>query len=126
MVLAAHEAVIGEHGGSLGIRDLSLLESTLARPQHAVAYAESPLDVPRLAAICALGISRNHPFVDGNKRVALVVLETFLELNGYTLAAGNAECVMIFWALAAGELTDGEFGDWVQKNAVARTRRHRK
>jgi death-on-curing protein len=125
-VLAAHEAVIGEHGGSLGVRDVSLLESALARPQNADAYAESPLDVPRLAAMYALGISRNHPFVDGNKRIALVVLETFLELNGYTLAADDAECVTVFWALAAGELTDGEFSDWVQKNAVVRTRRHRK
>lgn len=122
-MLAAHEAVIGEHGGSLGIRDLPLLESALARPQHAGAYAKSPLDVPRIAAIYALGISRNHPFIDGNKRVALVVLETFLELNGYTLTAGDAECVTVFWALAAGELNDDEFSEWVEKNAVPRKRR---
>ena len=125
-MLAAHEAVIGEHGGSLGIRDLSLLESALARPQHADTYAKSPLDIPSLAAIYALGISRNHPFVDGNKRVALVVLETFLELNGYTLSADNADSVMVFWALAAGELADDEFSGWVRKNSVARTRRYRK
>jgi len=126
VVLAVHEAVIGEHGGSLGIRDLSLLESALARPKNADAYAESPPDIPQLAAMYALGISRNHPFVDGNKRVALAVLESFLEMNGYTLAADDAVCVTAFWALAAGDLTDGDFSDWVQKNAVARTRRHRK
>ena len=74
----------------------------------------------------ALGISRNHPFVDGNKRVALAVLESFLEMNGYTLAADDAACVTTFWSLAAGKLTDGEFSDWVRTNAVARTRRHRK
>jgi death-on-curing protein len=125
-VLAVHEAVIGEHGGSLGLRDLSLLESALAPPKNADAYAESPPDIPRLAAMYALGISRNHPFVDGNKRVALAVLESFLEINGYMLAADDAACVPAFWALAAGELTDGEFSDWVQKNAVARTRRYRK
>ncbi len=125
-MLAAHETAIGEHGGSLGIREVSLLESALARPQNADAYAESPLDVQRLAAMYTLGVSRNHPFVDGNKRVALVVLEMFLELNNYTLVAGDAECVTVFWALAAGELTDGEFTDWVEKNTIARTRRHRK
>jgi death-on-curing protein len=126
VVLAVHEAVIGEHGGSLGIRDVALLESALARPQQVDAYSEPPLDIPGLGAIYALAISRNHPFVDGNKRVALAVLETFLELSGCTLTAGNAECVTIMWALAAGELTDGEFTAWVQTKTAAKPRRFRK
>ncbi len=125
-MLAVHEAVMDEHGGSLGVRDLALLESALGRPQHADTYAELPLDVPELAAIYAVAISRNHPFVDGNKRVALAILETFLELNGYMLVADNAECVSVMWALAAGELPDDEFSAWAQKIAVAKSRRHRK
>ena len=126
IALAVHEAVIDEHGGSLGVRDAALLESALARPQHADAYAERPLDVPRLAAIYALAISRNHPFVDGNKRVALAILESFLELNGYMLSAGDVECVRVMWALAAGELTDDEFIAWVENMAVPKTRRRKK
>ena len=126
IVLAVHEAVIDEHGGSLGVRDVAMLESALARPRHADAYAESPLDVPQLAAIYALGVSRNHPFVDGNKRVALAVTETFLELNGYLLTADDIECVSIMWTLAAGEMTDDEFAAWVATMAAAKARRHRK
>ena len=125
-MLAVHEAVIDEHGGSLGVRDLALLESALARPQHADTYAELPLDVPELAAIYALAISRNHPFIDGNKRVALAILESFLELNGCRLIASDVECVGVMWSLAAGELTDDEFISWAKKMAVLRTRRHRK
>ncbi|MDQ6940962.1 MAG: type II toxin-antitoxin system death-on-curing family toxin [Candidatus Eremiobacteraeota bacterium] len=126
VVLAVHEAVLDEHGGSLGVRDAASLESALAPPQHADAYAERPLDVPRLAAIYALAISRDHPFLDGNKRVALAVLESFLELNGYMLSAGDVECVRVIWALAAGELTDDEFIGWVGKMAVPKTRRRKK
>jgi death-on-curing protein len=126
VVLAVHEAVIDEHGGSLGVRDFGLLEPALARPQHADAYGEKPLDVPRLAAIYALGISRNHPFVDGNKRVALAILESFLDLNGYVLTADDVECVRVMWALAAGALTDDEFFAWIEKVAVPKGRRRRK
>jgi death-on-curing protein len=126
VVLAVHEAVIDEHGGSLGVRDVALLESALARAQHADAYAEQLLDVPHLAAIYSLAISRNHPFVDGNKRVALAILELFLELNRYVLIADDAECVSVMWSLAARELTDDEFIAWVVKMAVPKTRRHRK
>ena len=125
-MLAVHEALIDEHGGSLGVRDVALLESALARPQHVEVDAESQLDVPHLAAIYALAISRKHPFVDGNKRVALAVLETFLEVNGYMLVASDAEAVTVMWTLAAGNLSDDEFTAWVQKMAVPKTRRHRK
>ena len=120
-MLAVHEAVIGEHGGSLGIRDLSLLESALARPRNADAYAESPPDIPRLATMYALGISRNHPFVDGNKRVAFAILETFLNLNGLALTASDADCVTAMWALAAGTTSDADFSAWVKEHAEART-----
>jgi death-on-curing protein len=120
VVLAVHEAVIDEHGGSLGVRDLALLESALARPQNADTYADLPVDVPEIAAIYALAISRNHPFVDGNKRVAFAAMETFLELNGYVLAASDVECVSVMWSLAAGDLADEEFIAWAKKMTTLR------
>ncbi|HVA39010.1 MAG TPA: type II toxin-antitoxin system death-on-curing family toxin [Candidatus Dormibacteraeota bacterium] len=119
-VLAVHEAQIAEHGGSLGVRDLGLLESALARPQHLAAYAEPESDVPALAAAYGLGIIRGHPFVDGNKRVALVLVELFLDLNHYDFTASDAECHAMIWQTAAGTASDDEFSAWVHDHAIAR------
>ena len=110
VALVAHEEQLAEHGGAAGIRDRSMLESALARPHNLIAYGEP--DVADLAASYAFGIARNHPFVDGNKRTALVVSETFLMLNGCTLTATDAEVVVAFIALAAGELSVDELADW--------------
>lgn len=110
VALVAHEEQLAEHGGAAGIRDQSMLESALARPQNLIAYGEP--DIADLAASYAFGIARNHPFVDGNKRTALVVSETFLMLNGCTLTATDAEVVVAFLALAAGELSVDELADW--------------
>jgi death-on-curing protein len=118
-VLAIHEEVVAEHGGSTGIRDRGLLESALARPINAAQYGEPAPDVPELAAQYAIAVSRNHPFVDGNKRVAYVLLETFLELNGYTLPVDDAEAIAMMWSLAAGDETDATFVAWVRENAVS-------
>ena len=110
VALAAHGEQIAEHGGGEGVRDETLLESAMARPQNLAVY-ESP-DAPKLAAAYAYGIARNHPFVDGNKRTAAVVSETFLTLNGYKLTATDAELVVAFVALAAGELSEAELEAW--------------
>jgi death-on-curing protein len=110
VAFAAHDEQLAEHGGAAGLRDRSMLESALARPLNLVAY-ETP-DIADLAASYAYGIARNHPFVDGNKRTALVVSETFLMLNGYELTASNAEVVVAFLALAAGELDVPALADW--------------
>ena len=110
VALVAHEEQLAEHGGAAGIRDQSMLESALARPHNLIAYGEP--DGADLTASYAFGIARNHPFVDGNKRTALVVSETFLMLNGYTLTATDAEVVVAFLALAAGELSVDELADW--------------
>ncbi|MCI1142428.1 type II toxin-antitoxin system death-on-curing family toxin [Sphingomonas sp. WKB10] len=110
VALVAHEEQLAEHGGAAGIRDRSMLESALARPHNLIAYGEP--DVADLTASNAFGIARNHPFADGNKRTALVVSETFLMLNGYTLTATDAEVVVAFLALAAGELSVDELADW--------------
>jgi death-on-curing protein len=111
---AAHLEQIAEHGGGAGERDLSLLESALARPQNLAAYGDP--DAAELAAAYAYGIARNHPFVDGNKRTAAVVSETFLVLNGYRLMASDAEVVVAFVALAAGELSEDELADWFREH----------
>lgn len=110
VALAAHLEQLTEHGGGEGVRDMGMLESAMARPQNAVAYGDP--DAAELAASYAFGIARNHPFVDGNKRTAAVVSETFLVLNGNNLAATDAELVVTFLALAAGELSESELADW--------------
>ena len=110
VALAVHDRQLAEHGGGEGVRDPGALESALARPRNRWAYGET--DLCRLAAAYAFGIARNHPFVDGNKRTAAVVSETFLVLNGHALEATDAELVVAFLALAAGELSEDELADW--------------
>lgn len=117
-VLAVHEEQLAEHGGAGGVRDLGLLESALARPRH-MAASEAP-DVAALAASYGFGIARNHAFVDGNKRSAFVTTELFLELNGHTLDAADADCVVTILALAAGELDEAAFADWIRRHSSAR------
>ena len=107
---AAHLEQLAEHGGGQGVRDARLLDSAMARAQNLAAYGEP--DAAALAAAYAFGIARNHPFVDGNKRTAAVVAETFLVLNGYALNATDAELVVAVLALAAGELSEKELADW--------------
>ena len=115
---AVHEIQIAEHGGTIGIRDANLLESALTRPMQHAAYADPAPDIPTLAAIYGIAFVRNHPFIDGNKRVGLVALELFLRRNGFRLTADNASCVVEVLALAAGERTDEQFTDWVRRHAA--------
>ena len=110
VAIAAHAEQLAEHGGGEGVRDLALLDSAMARPKNLASYGEP--DIAELAAAYAFGIARNHPFVDGNKRTAAVVSETFLMLNGRSLAASDAELVVAFLALAAGEISEEEMADW--------------
>ena len=108
--MAIHAEQIAEHGGGEGVRDAGLLHSAMARPLNLIAYGEP--DIAALAAAYAFGIARNHPFTDGNKRTAAVVSETFLMLNGLALNASDAELVVTFQALAAGDLSEDELADW--------------
>jgi death-on-curing protein len=110
VALAAHAEQLAEHGGGEGVRDAGLLESAMARPRNLADYGDP--DAAALAAAYAFGIARNHPFVDGNKRTAAVVSETFLVLNGHALEASDAELVVAMLALAAGELSEDELADW--------------
>lgn len=120
---AIHERQIAEHGGSSGVRDTGLLESALAKPQQLAAYGDPPPDIADLAAALAYGIVRNHPFVDGNKRVALVVCETFVELNGGKLVADDADLYRSTHALAEGTLSADDFTAWL-RNRLRPTRVH--
>ncbi len=116
LVEAIHERQLVEHGGGSGVRDRGLLESALARPRQLHAYEES-VDAITTAAPYAFGLSRNHPFVDGNKRTAAVACELFLELNGYQLIAEDSDLYPVFMALAAGELTEEALAHWLRQHA---------
>lgn len=118
VVLAVHDGQIAEHGGAAGVRDLGLLESALARPQHLAVY-DPDADAAGLAAAYAFGVARNHPFVDGNKRTALVALELFLELNEYRLVADDADCVATILVLAGSEMTESELTVWIRERMIS-------
>ena len=115
-VLAIHRLQIAEHGGEPGVRDLGLLESALARPVNRIEY-DSEADTAFAAAAYAFGISKNHPFMDGNKRTSLVAMETFLRINGVELQATPEEKYLIFIQLADGSLSDDELGDWIRSHS---------
>ncbi|NJM72127.1 MAG: type II toxin-antitoxin system death-on-curing family toxin [Scytonema sp. RU_4_4] len=116
VVVAIHRRQLAEHGGLEGIRDEGLLQSALYRPKNLLAYSESPPDAASLTAAYAYGIVKNHPFVDGNKRTAYVVMRTFLKLNGYDIQASNEEKYQIWIDLAAGKLSEEELAEWIREH----------
>lgn len=118
VVLAIHEEQIAEHGGAEGVRDMALAESALARPMNLAAYGEP--DLPALAAALGYGLTRNHPFVDGNKRTAYVAIETFLDLNGLEVTASDADCVVTMLRLAAGDLPEEGLAAWLRDSTKPR------
>ena len=112
-----HSEQLAEHGGSDGIRDITLLDSALAKPLIVFTYPDQP-DIFRLAASYAFGIARNHAFVDGNKRTALVVSLTFLSLNGWEISAAKEDLYFTFLHLADGSLSEDELAIWFKNHAV--------
>ena len=120
-LLLLHGESLAEHGGAAGMRDEGLLDSALARPQNLVAYG-SP-DVADLAACYGVGVAKNHPFVDGNKRAAFLCVGLFLHLNGMRLHATQAEATLTMLALAAGEITEAEFATWLREHIQPRPSR---
>ena len=113
-ILAIHDEQLAEHGGAIGVRDEGLLESALVRPLKRAGYGEP--DVAELAALYAIAIARNHPFVDGNKRTAFAALFTFLALNGMVFEPPEVDAAMAVLRLAAGDMDDDEFTTWVRAN----------
>ncbi len=110
---AIHRRQLAEHGGAEGVRDQGLLESALGRPRHLFAYSDPTPSIPQLAAAYAFGIAKNHAFIDGNKRTAAVVCEIFLILNSFELTATDAEAYPVFLGVAAGDLSEEAFADWL-------------
>jgi death-on-curing protein len=118
IVIAAHAESLAEHGGPPGIRDIGMLESALARPKNLYAYSETEPSLCRMAAAYAFGIAANHPFVDGNKRTALIASITFLKLNGLEVTAEKADRYLTFYGLAAGTVTEDELAEWFDRNTA--------
>ena len=117
VVLAVHEVQLAEHGGAAGARDVGLLASALARPRK-LAHCAEP-DGCALAAAYAFGLARNRPSIDGNKRSAFVASALFLQLNGWRLTASDADCVLVMLNLAAGDLDEAPFADWLRSRVAS-------
>lgn len=118
VILAIHDEQLAEHGGRPGLRDAGLLESALARGPNMAAYGTP--DRSELAAAYAFGLAKNHPFIDGNKRSAFVAMELFLALNGATLNASDADCVLMMLSLAASDLDEAGAASWIRERSVPR------
>ena len=118
LIHAVHDEQLAEHGGGTGVRDANLLDSALARPEQLASYGTP--DAADLAASYAYGISRNHPFVDGNKRTGFVAMELSLALNGFDLVASDLECVTTMLSVAAGDIEEAAFADWIRAHMQSR------
>jgi death-on-curing protein len=112
ILLTVHDEQLVEHGGASGLRDRGLFESALARPQNLAAYGNSDAASP--AAAYAYGLAKNHSFIDGNKRTSLIALEYFLELNGLTLTADDAHCVLVILSVASGAFDEDALAGWIR------------
>ncbi|MBG0749023.1 MAG: type II toxin-antitoxin system death-on-curing family toxin [Planktothrix agardhii KL2] len=116
IVRVIHQDQIQQHGGSLGLRDENLLSASLARPRHLFAYGQP--DLFDLAAAYGYGLAKNHPFIDGNKRTAFMVMYVFLGLNQYLIEVPEIEVVQIMEGLATDQETQETLAQWLRKNSV--------
>ncbi|OKH25975.1 death-on-curing protein [Hydrococcus rivularis NIES-593] len=119
LVVAIHWDQIVTHGGLDGLRDANLLDASLARPRHLWTYAHP--DLFELAAAYGYGLTKNHPFIDGNKRTAFMVMYVFLGLNGYFIDAQETEVVLTMEQLASSILTQDDLGIWLKKHSKPRS-----
>ena len=117
-LLLLHDESLAEHGGSAGIRDEGLLESALARALNLEAYSKA--DFADLAAAYAIGLAKNHPFVDDNERAAFLATGLFLFLNGYRLRAAQADATLTMLDVAAGDVDEAAFAVWLRQHSVKR------
>ena len=120
VVSACHAESLQQHGGSEGLRDAALLASTLARPRHLFHYEKA--DLCRLAAAYAVGIARNHPFVDGNKRTAFLAATVFLERNGLVFTAEPGAAAVFMIAAADGSMDEAALATWLRDHTRRRRR----
>ncbi|MBF0292035.1 MAG: type II toxin-antitoxin system death-on-curing family toxin [Nitrospinae bacterium] len=121
VILAVHDLLLAEHGGSPGVRDEGLLESALARPRQLYSYGAA--DLCALAAVYSGGIAQNHPFVDGNKRSSFMSAYIFLERNGLRVTASEADTAQVMIDLASGKTKEDVLAEWFRKNTRRRTAR---
>jgi death-on-curing protein len=117
-VRAIHSELLAEHGGLDGLVDEDVLGATLARPQHLETYSNPPASLFQLAAAYGFGFAKNHCFKDGNKRISLVAIDVFLQLNGYELMAQETEAVIVIEGLAAGDMSEDDLALWIESNAA--------
>ena len=110
-----HEQSLAHFGGSAGVRDEGLLDSALGKPRNLFAYGKPRLF--DLAASYVFGLVKNHPFIDGNKRAGFVVAVLFLELNGYGFQASEVDAALRTLALAAGEMSEAAYAEWLKANS---------
>ena len=118
VLLLLHDESLADHGGSSGMRDEGLLDAALARALN-LAVDEKP-DLSELAASIVVGLAKNHPFVDGNKRAAFLALGFFLFQNGWRLTASQADATVTILAVAAGDINDAELANWIRANIAKR------
>lgn len=118
LVKALHQGLLSNYGGLSGAVREDLLETALARPQQLLAYKKPKPDLFELAAAYGFGFARLHAFSDGNKRVALAVIDVFLQMNGYELEVAEAEAVLIIQDLAAGRLSEAELAAWIKLRSI--------
>lgn len=118
VLLLLHDESLADHGGSSGMRDEGLLDAALARALN-LAVDEKP-DLSELAASIVVGLAKNHPFVDGNKRAAFLALGLFLFQNGWRLTASQADATVTILAVAAGDINDAELANWIRANIAKR------
>lgn len=114
-IIYDHDSLVNETGGSLGVRDMGALESSVARPKQ-LAHYQPESDIFNLAASLGFGLVKNHCFVDGNKRTALSAMYAFLDLNNVFLDASEADAVFTMVAVATGELTEADLSQWLKDN----------
>jgi death-on-curing protein len=117
-LILLHDESLAEHGGRAGLRDEGLVESALNKPLNLLAYGEP--DFAELAASYATGLAKNHPFVDGNKGAAFLAVGMFLYLNGYRLQATQADATLTVLGLAAGDISEAAFAEWLRRCVVRR------
>ncbi|WP_336811103.1 type II toxin-antitoxin system death-on-curing family toxin [Bosea sp. MMO-172] len=114
IIIAIHDEQLAIHGGGVGLRDEGMLASALERPVNKWSYENAGL--PELAAAYAFGLAKNHPFIDGNKRTALLALYTFLYINGVDFIVPEADAAAAILALAAGEVDEDGLTRWIRDN----------
>lgn len=120
LALALQDMAVNLTGGSSGLRDRGLLESGLGRARNLLAYSEEQPPIFELAAACAYGVARNHPFVDGNKRAAVALIRAFLYMNGWHFSPDQTEGVQMIEGLAAGRVDEARLSEWIERSAKPR------